>query len=243
VRPLFAVCRTLLVFAILFQRNSPTNIVWSAAADAGEGVAAAADTASYQTALDEMLRGSKGIVQYWTSAPELVILSSVMDYRGDSGRESIATDERIADEEADLLEADLTEALRMLTSGTYQQFSSVRREIVPAGKRTTLARARQIVAGRYANLRSTRGVIGFGGRTARSDGRITAGAILLDRDFDRINDRRRLLRMHELGHALGYNHVQAQTSIMNPAIGSEPTPFDRFAIQIAFDRAPKPATN
>jgi hypothetical protein len=242
VRP-HAACAALLLAAVLATGQPRAATIWSPATETADNLVTTTGADSYRTALDEMLRGSKGVLQYWTAAPELVILTSVMEYRGDTGRDSIGTSEQIADQEADALEADLTDALGVLTSGTYQQFSSVRREAIPAGQRTTLARTRQIVAGRYRNLQSMRGVIGFGGRTARSDGRITAGAILLDRDFDRTSDRRRLLRMHELGHALGYNHVQSQISIMNPAIGSEPTPFDRFAIQIAFDRAPKHTTN
>ena len=50
--------------------------------------------------------------------------------------------------------------------------------------------------------------------------------------------RRRLLRIHELGHALGYLHVTSRTSIMNPSIGPEPTDFDRAASKIAFQRLP-----
>ncbi len=49
----------------------------------------------------------------------------------------------------------------------------------------------------------------------------------LDREFDRDDSRRRLLRIHELGHALGYQHVESRTSIMNPSVGPEPTEFDR----------------
>jgi hypothetical protein len=58
----------------------------------------------------------------------------------------------------------------------------------------------------------------------------------LDRDFDKGDARRWLLRTHELGHALGYNHVTVRTSIMNPAIGPEPTDFDRAGAVIAFQR-------
>ena len=79
--------------------------------------------------------------------------------------------------------------------------------------------------------------LGFGGRRTRKDGTISAGAILLDSEFDRTSAKRRLLRTHELGHALGYNHVHARASIMNPQIGAEPNEFDRAAATIAF-RAP-----
>ena len=67
---------------------------------------------------------------------------------------------------------------------------------------------------------------------------MVGGAIFLDRDFDCGDGRRRLLRLHELGHALGYQHVKSRTSIMNPAVGSEPTEFDRSGAIIAFQRPP-----
>ena len=100
-----------------------------------------------------------------------------------------------------------------------------------------MSRPGQIVVGRYSGVRSLLKTIGFGGRSARTDGTIASGAIVLDSDYDRTSDLRRLLRTHELGHALGYNHVQSRASIMNPSIGPEPTDFDRMAVQIAFGNA------
>jgi len=47
-------------------------------------------------------------------------------------------------------------------------------------------------------------------------------------------DNRRLLRTHELGHALGFNHVKSRVSIMNPRIGPEVTAFDRQVAMLAF---------
>ena len=105
------------------------------------------------------------------------------------------------------------------------------------GTTASVSRPDQIVAGRFNGLRRAVNTLGFGGRRARKDGTITAGAILLDRDFDSASTSRRLLRTHELGHALGYNHVHARASIMNPHIGTEPNEFDREAALFAF-RAP-----
>jgi hypothetical protein len=47
-----------------------------------------------------------------------------------------------------------------------------------------------------------------------------------------------LLRIHELGHALGYKHVTARPSIMNPSLGVDVTEFDRHGAAIAFQRPP-----
>ena len=223
--------------------SRPVIVDWSPAAEAAESVTAAASSPAEQTALDEMLRGSKGMLQYWTAAPELVVVMSVMEYRGESGAESVATAEQMTAADATALEADLTVALRLLTGDNYQQFAAIHREVVLPGETIRLSRPRQIVVGRYDGLRRTRNMIGFGGRAARSDGRISGGAVLLDRDYDETSELRRLLRMHELGHALGFNHVQSQTSIMNPAIGPEPTRFDRMAVRIAFDRTHARAAN
>lgn len=196
-----------------------------------------------QAALEEMLRGSKGILQHWTHAPELVVLLSVMDYRGNGGVESVATGTTLTDAEADALVSDLTGALGTLTDHKYVEFAAVRRETLAAGASASISRRGQIVVGRYSGVRALAKTIGFGGRSAWSDGTIASGAIVLDSDYDRTSDLRRLLRTHELGHALGYNHVQSRISIMNPSIGPEFNDFDRMAAQIAFAAVPHSLTN
>ena len=187
-------------------------------------------------ALQEMLEGPGG-PQRWRQSPKLTILVSVMDYRPGGDVEYVATDERLSDADVAELLRDLTDGLGVLTANTFEQYSSVGREVVPAGSTAIVSRPGEIVAGRFSGLQRSMKTLGFGGRRARKDGTITAGAVLLDSEFDRSNAKRRLLRTHELGHALGYNHVHSRTSIMNPRIGSEPNAFDRAAALIAF-RAP-----
>jgi hypothetical protein len=75
----------------------------------------------------------------------------------------------------------------------------------------------------------------MGGAFGR-DGRIVGGSIMLDDEYDRTSGMRRLLRIHELGHALGYHHVESRISIMNPRIGAEPTVVDRDVARLAFRR-------
>lgn len=187
-------------------------------------------------ALDEMLRGSKGQVQRWAASPELVVLGSVMEYRGGDRADYLATAETLTEAEIDQMVDDLTAALALLTGNAFGEFSAVTRERPVAGSVTRVTRPNQIIVGRYQGVRTQLNTIGLGGRASRSDGTITAAAILLDEEFDRTNTARRLLRTHELGHALGYNHVQSRISIMNPRIGPEPTDFDRKAALIAFQK-------
>ena len=157
-----------------------------------------------------------------------------MDYRPGGDVEYTATEEQLSDADVAEMVGDLTDGLAMLTANTFERFSSVTREIVPAGAAVGVSRPDQIVIARFNGLRRSVKTLGFGGRRARRDGTITAGAILLDSEFDRTDAKRRLLRTHELGHALGYNHVRSRPSIMNPKIGPEPNNFDREAAVIAF---------
>jgi hypothetical protein len=184
-------------------------------------------------ALDEMLKGGHDTALRWDRLPELVVLTSVLQYEKGRGTEYRATAQQLSDEEATLLVADLTNALGVLTDNAFQAFATIRRESVAAGDVVNVMRPGQIVVARYNGVRDQLATIGFGGRSTRGS-TIRAGSIILDNDFDRGNETRRLLRMHELGHALGYNHVVSRPSIMNPRIGPEPTPFDRTAARIAF---------
>jgi len=153
------------------------------------------------------------------------------------------------DDEAELKElglrmqelvVDLTAALRVLTNNTFEQFAHVEYANVPAGSRASIVRQKQIVVGRYRGVRSLTHTLGFGGRRTRPDGTIFGAAVVLDSEFDRTSEMRRLLRTHELGHALGYNHVESRASIMNPRIGAEMTDFDRQIVRAAFqDQAEK----
>jgi hypothetical protein len=189
-------------------------------------------------AFDEMCRSANNQLQRWTTAPALVVLASVMSYRGGTGDEYGATSEQLSDDEVTEMVAHLTEGLALLTGGTYGTFASVQVERPSSGDRVTVTRNGKIVVGRYNGIVSLASTIGYGQWLAGPDGAVSGGAIFLDRDFDRDDRRRRLLRIHELGHALGYLHVTSAPSIMNPSIGPEPTAFDRGAAIIAFQRPP-----
>ena len=187
-----------------------------------------------------MFRGSSERLQRWTAAPSLVVLTTVMNYTAGFGdQESFyATSEQLTEAETTLMIDQLTEALALLTGNTFTAFASVERESASSGDKVNSFRLGKIVVGRYNGIQGLLNTIGFGRWATAANGEVMGSAIYLDRDFDKSNESRRLLRTHELGHALGYSHVTARVSIMNPAIGPEPTVFDRQGATIAFQRPP-----
>ena len=177
----------------------------------------------------------------WDRVPELVVLTSVMQYEKGRSTEYRATAQQLTDVEVDILVADLTDALSVLTDDVFRGFAAVHRETAAAGATVSIMRPGQIVVARYEGVRDQLATIGFGGRSTRNN-IIRAGSIILDSDFDRTRSERRLLRTHELGHALGYNHVESRVSIMNPKVGPEPTDGDRAIARVAFRSATPPNT-
>jgi hypothetical protein len=188
------------------------------------------------TAFDEMFRASNSRLQRWTSRPSLVLLASVMEYRTGNTDTFEASGEQLTDDEVSQMIAHLTEGLGLLTGGTYTTFASVNVERPAAGQRVNVLRQGSIVVGRYTGIVTFARTIGYGQWSEMPDGTVLGGSTFLDRDFDRGDARRRLLRIHELGHALGYQHVTSRPSVMNPAIGPEPSDFDRAGAMIAFQR-------
>lgn len=189
-------------------------------------------------AFDQMFRASHGQLQRWTSQPALVVVATVMNYRGATGDDYAATREQMTDEEVSQMIAHLTEGLTILTGGTYTSFASIEIERHASDARVHFLREGTIIVGRFNNIVTFSSTIGYGSWAERPDGSIAGGALFLDSDFDRTDARRRLLRIHELGHALGYQHVTSRPSIMNPSVGAEPSDVDRAGALIAFQRPP-----
>jgi len=188
-----------------------------------------------EAAMHEMLEGKNGRREAWTATPSLVVVSSVLDYdRGDTNSGFAAIDQTLSDKEIAQLTLDLTNALDLLSDGTFKAFSSVTVEAAHAGDVVKVVRSGQIVVARYRGVQAKTGNLGYGGRMTHG-ATIVAAAVMLDAAFDAKSDQRQLLRTHELGHALGYNHVESRPSVMNARVGSSITDFDRAAIRAAFD--------
>jgi hypothetical protein len=189
-------------------------------------------------AFDQMFRSANGGLQRWTSRPALVVVASTMALTSTTAEAYQASAEQMSGDEVSQIVAHLTEALALHTGDTFGSFASIEVERPAAGERVSVTRSGRIVVGRYSGILNVANTVGYGRWSASGDGTVVGGAMFLDRDFDRNDSRRRLLRMHELGHALGYQHVTSRASIMNPSIGAEPTEFDRSAAVIAFARPP-----
>ncbi|NUR54368.1 MAG: hypothetical protein HOQ29_07970 [Acidobacteria bacterium] len=189
-------------------------------------------------AFDEMFRATNHRLQRWASQPSVVVVASVMRYGSTATDRFTARSEQMTQAEIDTLISHLNEGLSLLTGGTYSSFASVEIERPQAGQQVIVQRTGKIVIGRYVGIGDDTGepIIGYGNWAERTDGTVVGGTIWLDRDFDKNETARRLLRIHELGHALGYSHVARRRSVMNAALGPEPTDFDRAGAVIAFQR-------
>ena len=194
---------------------------------------AADDASADLAALEEMLGDSRA-PRRWAEAPALTILGSVMDYRAGNGSEYIARSERLSEFEIHEMVSDLTGALHVLSAQKFAEFSSVSVLSAAAGSTANVAKPGHIVVGRFKGLQQATKAVGLGGRRTRDDRTIMTGLVILDSDYDQTSPKRHLLRTHELGHALGYNHVRSRKSIMNLHLGPVPNGFDHKAASIAF---------
>ncbi len=188
------------------------------------------------TAFDELARVSR--LQRWTTAPPLRVLTRTLRFTSLDQSAAVAIDDVMTTTERDRLESDLVSGLSALTGNQFSAFASVTRETTAVDASADVLRDAVITVARYTGLTDATGFAGYARWQIRSDGAVIAGTIMLDRDFDRGGSPQvRLVRIHELGHALGYTHVTATTSVMN-VTAVEPTDFDRQATRIAFQRPP-----
>ena len=188
-------------------------------------------------AFDEMLRAP--VLKRWREAPSLVIESRTLQYADLNATAATGIDDAMADAELSSVRGDLEWALSRLSGGAFSGFRSVTRQDSAAGGSISLLNQGQITVVRMAGLTQATGYWGYGRFMSQSDGAVVAGLVVLDRDFERSNSQyRRSLRAHELGHAMGYAHVSAIASVMDPSGRQEPTSFDLDAFRIAFQRQP-----
>jgi hypothetical protein len=189
-------------------------------------------------AFDEMFRYS-GELRRWTTAPSIVIQTRVLKFSSLGETEYVALDGTMSEGEAATLVGDLTWALPQLTGNTFARFASERRETAAPGDRVSVQRSGLIVIARYEGLTAATGFWGYTRWAWNSAGEVQGAILMLDRDFDASNSPYlRSLHAHELGHALGYQHVTGRDSVMNASARLEPNAFDRDSSKLAFLRPP-----
>jgi hypothetical protein len=189
-------------------------------------------------AFDEMCR-SDTTLHRWTAAPALVIIDAVLQFTNTSATSFTALGERLTADEIASITGDLGWGLPQVTGGTFGAFASVTVESPATGASVNFfSREGRIVVARFRGLSRATGDWGYG-RWAGRGAAVVAGAMMIDRDFDTSPSAYvRSLRVHEMGHALGYSHVTRRQSFMNSAAMFEPNAFDRDATRVAFQRPP-----
>lgn len=192
-------------------------------------------------AFNEMFRPSQKL-QRWTSAPPLVVIARVLQYEGNYANDPVVLADQMPDADREGLVADLADGFLTLTDRQLGGFSSVIVESPAVGSRVSVMRSGAIVVARCKGLTAGSTYWGYGRWATSSGGAVVGGNLMIDADFDGqaspYAKYHRCLRIHELGHAIGYNHVTVRPSVMNAAARLEPNGWDLQAVHIAFLRPP-----
>jgi hypothetical protein len=190
-------------------------------------------------AFDQMFRSDDGGLHRWVAAPRLVVERRVLTYTGQGDDTYVATAELMSEADAQALISDLVWALPQLTGGTFGAFAEVVSETPQEGDVVRVTRPGSIVVARYKGLTTATSYWGYSRWAWNGAGETIAGVMMLDADFETSASAfHRSLHAHELGHALGYNHVSARESVMDSSGRVEPNAFDRDGSKIAFMRTP-----
>lgn len=188
-------------------------------------------------AFDEMFRTP--FLRRWQTAPPLHLELRTLQFSTTGASEATAVEDDLSSAKAAVLLSDLSWALPRLTGGTFGSFATVTQADSAPGTSVTILNPGWITVCRIAGLTAATGYWGYARWLSTDDGTVTGGLVMIDRDFDESGSSfARSLRAHELGHALGYDHVTVRPSVMNADARTEPNGFDLDAAKVAFDRPP-----
>lgn len=190
-------------------------------------------------AFNEMFRKSQDGLERWVAAPPLRVQTRTLQFNTLTDTTLTAIDDTMTDAEYASIVQDLTWALPQLTGGTFTAFASVSKDTARPGEAVRLLADGVITVARVSGLTGGSGYWGYTRWLPQNDGSIFGGLSMIDLGYDRSGSPfARSLRAHELGHALGYNHVTVRPSVMNADARTEPNDFDRAGARIAFQRRP-----
>jgi hypothetical protein len=189
------------------------------------------------TAFEEFSPRAAGL-QRWTRNPRLLVLSHAVDYAGAAlgFREYPVVDRPISQPQLDCLVSGAVASLAEM-SGGHLTFDSVDIARVAPGSRF---RTDETPEGTIAVLPTVSLVVG--GRAIGYVGAepfvLSRGAVWLNADTQQNFCFTELIYRHEMGHALGYQHVTHTVSMMSEFLPAALTDFDRNSIAILFQRRP-----
>lgn len=189
----------------------------------------------------QQLSGAGAGLTRWAEPPGLVLERRVVDFTDNFCAPSYpAVDETIGDGHAAGILADMRDGYELLTAGRLGPLASVTTQQAEAGVDVAPRQPGKIVVMRAVGLTAKRNYWGYACWSVTGDGVVTGGFIILDNDFEKNpSPYHRSLRMHELGHTLGCQHVSLpRASVMNSNARTEPNEFDLHAARIAMLRLP-----
>lgn len=190
----------------------------------------------------QQLSGAGPGLTRWTTAPGLVLERRVVEFTDICAQSYTGIDETIPQGEADSIITDMRDGFALLTSGRLGGLASITTQQADAGAAVVPRQPGRIVVMRGRGLQAKTTYWGYACWSTTADGEVTSGFIVLDRDFDASTSPslapfHRSLRMHELGHTLGCQHVtNGRISVMNTNARTEPNDFDRDAARLAMLR-------
>jgi len=173
----------------------------------------------------------------WTENPSLIVLANVVEYDG-VAYDPIVTDRRVADADFACLLDGVQRAIAPM-SDNVMTFRAVDVVSPPAGSRFSIPGTSEgtIVVAVAHGLSATGRAAPFAGLRPEV---LVRGVVWVSADnLPLCGSTAARVYPHELGHALGYQHVMLEASIMS---GIQPssalTAFDRDAIRIVYQRPP-----
>lgn len=179
----------------------------------------------------------------WADAPGLTIERRILECSATTPTESLAQATPAITAAATLAEmtGHLTDALGPLTGSRFTAYGSVDTPLANATGTVNLMVPGRITIARCTRLAELTGAVGYSKIDFAGNGRVKGGVVVLDYDYDEAAApaERFHVRAHELGHTLGFNHVEIHSIMaITGAVSLVFTPWDLEAMALAYRRPP-----
>jgi len=186
-------------------------------------------------AFDQLCR--QPAIHRWLTPPPVVVEARVLQFTSLADAALPATTVSQDDGPTRQMALDMQSVLADLTGGHFTSLASIAVQRSAAGAAVPIMTSGRVTVARVTGMFTATGYGGFTRWEIGPAGNIQSASILLDTQFDNATSGvATVLRMHEFGHALGLTHVLNRPSLMNPSANAGPTPFDRDATRIAWER-------